>query len=53
MHVVGHQHISMNPATRLARILLQPIQIETVILIRYETGLSVITALNQVQGDMR
>ena len=50
--MVCHQYIRMNPATRLARKLLQPIQIKLVVLVRPEANLPVIATLNQVKWNV-
>jgi hypothetical protein len=49
---VGVQKSNLNPAACLASKLLQPIQIKPIILIRHETDLSVIAALNQVKRNV-
>ena len=51
--MVGHQHIGMNAAARLARVLGQPVQVDAVIVLGKETGLAVVAALDQVQRDAR
>ena len=53
MDVVGHQHIGMNAAARLARVLGQPVQVDAVIVLGKETSLAVVAALYQVQRDAR
>jgi hypothetical protein len=53
MDMVGHQHIGMNAAARLARVLGQPVQVDAVIVLGKETGLAVVAALYQVQRDAR
>src|SRR3990167_6008075 len=52
MHMVGHQRISMNPAISLAGVLGQPIQITAIIFIGEKARLAVITALDEMDGNI-
>jgi hypothetical protein len=51
--MVGHQRVSVNPATRLARASVQPVETGAVILVREEARLPIVTALDQVERDIR
>src|SRR3990167_1112496 len=52
MHMIRHQHISMNPAASLIGVLSQPIQIAKIILIGKEARLAVIATLDEVNGHI-
>jgi hypothetical protein len=47
--MIGHQHVGVDGATALLRILLQPAKLCSVVLAGEETRLAIGTALNQVQ----
>ncbi len=47
--MVGHQHVSVNEATAVFRVLFQPVEIQSIVFIGKEARLAVIAALNQVQ----
>jgi hypothetical protein len=49
--MVGHQHIGMYRTACIMAILLQPIKVTTVILVGIKTGLPIISALDQMQGN--
>lgn len=53
MHMIGHQDVSMDAATRLGRISRQPAEIETVILVSKKTRLPDISPLDQMQWNVR
>lgn len=53
MHVVGHQHVGMNPTARFVGVFGQPIPIKTVILVGKKAGLTVVAALDQVEWHIR
>src|SRR5688572_26577414 len=49
MHVIGHQHIRVHRAAKLAGKLFQVMEIECVVLVRVKTGAAVIASLDEVQ----
>jgi len=51
MDMVGHQHIGVDTALRLRRVLAQPAEITTGIVIGLEAGLAIVAALDEVQRD--
>ena len=53
MHMVGHQHISVNVAIRFAGSIKQPVEICAIVLVGKKARLPIIAALNQMQRDMR
>lgn len=53
MHMVGHQHISVNVAIRFAGSIEQPVEICAIVLVGKKARLPIIAALNQMQRDMR
>jgi len=52
MHMVGHQDISVNPATGLVGVFFQPVEIEAAIFIGNKADLPVIAPLDQMQRDI-
>jgi hypothetical protein len=50
--MIGHQHVGVNPATGLAGILGQPIEIAAIILIGKKAGLVIIASLDEVDGNI-
>ncbi len=51
MHVIGHQHISVDAATVLFRCLVQPIEVAAIVSLGEERRLPVIAALDDVLGN--
>jgi hypothetical protein len=51
MNVVGHEHVGMNHAAVLRRLLPQGVQVLAVIVIGVETGRPVVAALDDVPRD--
>lgn len=51
MHMVGHQDISVNPATGLVGVFFQPVEIEAEIFIGNKADLPVVAPLDQMQRD--
>jgi hypothetical protein len=51
MHVVRHQHESMNPTAGLDGILLEPVEVQAVVLVRKKAGLPIVAPLNEVHGN--
>ncbi len=51
MHVIGHQHISVDAATVLFRRLVQPIEVAAIVFLGEERRLPVIPALDEVLGN--
>lgn len=46
--MIRHQHVGMNGTPRLGYVLIQPVQVEAVLVIRTKTGLTVISPLNDM-----
>ena len=51
MHVVGHQHISMDGTAKFGSKFLQVMQVKLKIVFSMKTNRAVVTALNDVPGD--
>lgn len=51
MHVVRHQHLSVQCAFRFSQRLAQPVQVAAVVILGEEARLAVMTALHDVQGN--
>ena len=51
--MVSYQYVGMNPATGLAGVLAQPVQINRVIPVGEEAGLAIVPALDNVQRNIR
>ncbi len=49
--MVGHQNIGMDAATCLARIFLQPFEVEAVVFFGVKTDLAVVATLDDVERD--
>ena len=52
MHVIRHQHIGMDGATGALRAQSQLVEIEKIVVIREETGLAVVAALDDVKRNI-
>ena len=48
--MVGHQNVGVDRATAFPGVFLQPVEIESLVLIGEKAGLSVVAALDQVYG---
>ncbi len=51
--MVGHQHVSVNEATAVFRVLFQPVEIQSIVFIGKEARLAIIAALNQMERHSR
>ena len=47
--MISHQHVGVDGATALLRLLIQPAEVRPIILVGEDTGLVIVAALNQVQ----
>ena len=52
MHVVGHLHIGVQLAASCLERVAQPFAIGEIILLREKTGVAIVAALNEVQGQI-
>ena len=48
VHMVGHKRIGMNVAAKLGSALLQPVQVEVVVIVAEKTRGAIVTALHDV-----
>lgn len=51
--MIGHEDVSVDAATGRCRVLVEPVEIPTVVLVCVEAGLPVIAALDQVKWNVR
>lgn len=51
MNMIGHQHEGMNATALPSRVILKPVQVEAIVVQPVEAGLTIVTALDQVQRD--
>jgi len=52
MDVVAHQHIRVNPATRLLGVLAKAFQVETTVIVGDEADLAIVAPLDQVKRNL-
>jgi hypothetical protein len=52
MHMIGHEHISVDQTIAVERGLMQPIEVVLVICFVIKTGLPIVTALDYMYGDI-
>ena len=53
MHVIGHQHIGVQPASSRCQDFAEPFEVDEVILIGEETGIAILAALDEVDVGSR
>ena len=51
--MVSHQYVGMNPATGLAGVLAEPVQIDRIIFVGEEAGMAIAPAPDNVQRNIR